>query len=359
MTSLYEPTKVGSIDVKNRVFLAPLTRNRSKPDYSPSDLAAEYYSQRASGGILITEASQISPEGIGYINTPGIYSEAQVEGWKVVTDAVHAKGGKIILQLWHVGRISHTSLQPGGQAPLAPSAIPAKAQTFIATGMVDVSEPRAMTDEDIKRTIADYRHAAECAKRAGFDGVEVHAANGYLINQFLTDGSNKRTDAYGGSLENRYRFLGEVMEAVLSVWPSDKVGVRLSPTGTFNDVSDSDPARIFTYVVDQLNPLGLAYMHMVEAFPGAEETPDDRAVIDAVIDAWDGFYIANGGYEKASAEAAVASGRIDAVAFGRPFLANPDLPTRLERGAPMNAPDQATFYGGGAEGYTDYPALEA
>ena len=357
MTSLYDPAKVGGIDVQNRVFMAPLTRNRSKPDFSPSDLAAKYYSQRASGGLLITEATQISPEGIGYINTPGIYSEAQVEGWKAVTEAVHAKGGKIIVQLWHVGRISHSSLQPGGQAPLAPSAIKAQSQTFIESGMVDVSEPRAMTLDDIKRTIADYRHAAECARRAGFDGVEVHAANGYLIDQFLTDGANKRTDAYGGPVENRYRFLGEVLDAVLEVWPADKVGIRLSPTGKFNDVSDSDRLGTFTYVVDRIKPLGLAYLHIVEAFPGIEQTEEDRRTLETLISKWDGFYIANGGYEKSGAEAAVRSGRVGAVAFGRPFLANPDLPKRLELGAALNEPDQASFYGGGAEGYTDYPAL--
>jgi N-ethylmaleimide reductase len=358
MANLYEPTTVGSIEVANRVFLAPLTRNRSKDDFSPNDLAPEYYSQRASGGLLITEASQISPEGIGYINTPGIFSEAQVEGWKKVTDAVHAKGGKIVVQLWHVGRISHTSLQPNAQAPLAPSAVRANSQTFIATGMVDVSEPREMTLEDIQRTVADYKRAAENAKRAGFDGIEVHSANGYLIDQFLMDGVNQRTDGYGGSVENRYRFLSEVMAAVLSVWPADKVGVRLSPTGQFNDASDSDRLATYGYAVKQLNTLGLAYLHIVEKFPGIEQSDDDRATLGALIDMWDGFYIANGDYGKADGEAAVAEGRAGAVAYGRPFLANPDLPRRLALGAALNDPNPATFYGGGAEGYTDYPTLD-
>lgn len=359
MPSLYESTKVGSIDVANRIFMAPLTRNRSKADFSPNDLAPEYYSQRASGGLLITEASQISPEGIGYINTPGIYTAEQVAGWKAVTDAVHAKGGKIVIQLWHVGRISHVDLLPGDQAPLAPSAIRAKAQTFIADGMVDVSEPREMTKEDIERTIADYKHAAQCAMDAGFDGVEVHAANGYLLDQFLMDGTNKRTDEYGGSFENRFRLLREVLDAVLSIWPSDKVGIRLSPTGKFNDMDDSDRLVTFSYAVEQLNPFNLAYLHIVETFPGMPNTPEEQHILDTVIGKWDGFYIANGGYEKDNAENAIASGKADAVAFGRPFLANPDLPKRLEQGAALNEPDQDTFYGGGAEGYTDYPALHS
>jgi N-ethylmaleimide reductase len=358
MASLYEPTRVGSIEVDNRIFLAPLTRNRSKDDFSPNDLAPEYYAQRASGGLLITEASQVSPEAIGYINTPGIYNDAQVAGWKKVTDAVHAAGGKIVIQLWHVGRISHTSLLPKQQAPLAPSAIRANAQTFVgAEGMVDVSEPRAMSKEDIQRTIGDYRHAAECAKQAGFDGVEIHSANGYLLDQFLTDGANQRTDEYGGSLENRFRLLGEVIDAVMDVWPADKIGVRLSPTGKFNDTFDSDRLAIFSYVVEQLNRYGLAYLHIVEAFPGIENTDEEKQIVASVIGKWRGFHIANGGYEKDSAEDLIASGKADAVAFGRSFLANPDLPKRLELGAEFNPVDESTLYGGGAEGYTDYPTL--
>lgn len=357
MPSLYEPTKVGSIEVKNRVFLAPLTRNRAKDDLSPSDMAAEYYAQRASGGLLITEASQISPEGMGYINTPGIYSDAQVEGWKEVIDAVHAKDGKIVIQLWHVGRISHTSILPEGTVPLAPSAIRANSQTVTAQGRTDVSEPRAMTIEDIKRTVEDYRKAAENAKSAGFDGVEIHAANGYLIDQFLTDGSNQRTDEYGGPVQNRFRFLNEVLDAVMSVLPANKIGIRLSPTGKFNDITESDRLGTFSYVVEQINKRGLAYMHFVETFPGMPNTPEEQNIIDSLIDKWDGFYIANGGYGKENAEQAISSGRVDAVAFGRPFLANPDLPKRLELSAALNEPDQDTFYGGGAEGYTDYPFL--
>ncbi len=359
MPTLYEPAQFGKIEVKNRIFLAPLTRNRSKPDFSPSDLAPEYYSQRASGGLLITEASQISPEGIGYINTPGIYNEAQVAGWKKVTDAVHAKGGKIFIQLWHVGRISHTSLLPNGQAPLAPSALRAKSQTFVGdAGMVDVSEPKAMSLEDIARTIADYKHAAECAKKAGFDGVEIHAANGYLIDQFLMDGSNQRTDQYGGPIENRFRFLREVLNMVLSVWDAGEVGIRLSPTGKFNDMSDTKRLSTFSYVVEQLNAFNLAYLHFVETFPGMQNTDEEQNIIEALIKKWTGFYIANGGYEKENAESAIISGKADAIAFGRSFLANPDLPKRLELGVALNDPDQSTFYGGGAEGYTDYPTWD-
>lgn len=359
MTSLYEPTRVGSIEVNNRIFLAPLTRNRSKADFSPNDLAPEYYTQRASGGLLITEASQISPEAIGYINTPGIYNNTQIEGWKKVTDSVHAAGGKIVIQLWHVGRISHTTLLPNGQAPLAPSAIRANSQTFIGTGgMVDVSEPKAMNKEDIERTINDYKHAAVCAKKAGFDGIEIHSANGYLLDQFLMDGANQRTDEYGGSIENRFRLLKEVVETILSVWPADKIGIRLSPTGKFNDISDSDRLATFSYVIEQLNSYHLAYLHIVETFPGIENSQEEKEIVATLIEKWNGFYIANGGYDKTSAEEVIASGKADAVAFGRPFLANPDLPKRLQLGAELNPVDQSTLYGGDEKGYTDYPTLD-
>lgn len=359
MSTLYESARVGSIEVANRIFLAPLTRSRAQGDFVPSDYAPLYYEQRASGGLLITEASQISSEAVGYVQTPGIYSEEQVEGWKKVTKAVHDKGGKIVLQLWHVGRISHTELQPNEQAPLAPSAIQANAQTFLSdVGPVNVSMPRAMTLEDIRRTLSDYKRAALNAKKAGFDGVEIHAANGYLLDQFLTDGSNKRDDEYGGSVQNRFRFVKEVIESVLQEWPADKVGIRLSPTGQFNDVSDSDRLGTFSYVIDKLNEFNLAYLHIVEAFPGVEVSAEDRKVVTTLAANWNGFYIANGGYDKLSAEEAVESGSADAVSFGRQFLANPDLPERLASGAQLNPVDESTLYGGTEVGYTDYPFLK-
>lgn len=358
MTSLFEPAKVGSVDVSNRVFMAPLTRNRANAQGVPSPLAAEYYAQRASGGLLISEATQISPQGKGYLDTPGIHSDEQVAAWKKITAAVHEKGGKIFLQLWHVGRISHTSLQPEGAAPVAPSAIRAKAQTFTADGFVDVSEPRALILEEIQGVIRDYEIAAKNAMKAGFDGVEVHGANGYLLDQFLHDGSNKRTDQYGGSAENRVRLLREVVEVVVAAVGADKVGVRLSPTGSFNDVRDSDPLSVFGLAIEKLNGYGLAYLHMVEKFPGIENDNQDAKTIKDLRALWKGFYIANGGFDADSAKAIIESGYADAIAFGRPFIANPDLPKRLEIGAALNEPDQSTFYGGGAKGYTDYPFLD-
>lgn len=360
MPSLYESTKIGAVDVKNRVFMAPLTRNRALPDGTPADMAVKYYKQRATAGLIFTEATQISPMGKGYLNTPGIHSDQQVAAWKKITDAVHQEGGKIFLQLWHVGRISHTSLLPKGEVPVAPSPIRAKAQTFIGgeEGMVDVSEPRALTVAEIKETVQDYRKAAENARKAGFDGVEVHAANGYLINQFLADKTNKRDDEYGGSVENRVRFLREILDEVVDVWGADRVGIRLSPTGTFNDVDDSDPLTLYTAVIDMLNAYELACLHMVEQFPGMETSADDRAVLDSLIAQWHGFYIANGDYGKDNGEEAIYSGKADAIAFGRIYIANPDLPERLEKGAALNEPDQATFYGGDERGYTDYPFLE-
>ncbi|HCI47713.1 MAG TPA: alkene reductase [Rhodospirillaceae bacterium] len=354
---LFETVAFGSIKSANRVLMAPLTRNRANPDGTPGDLAAEYYTQRAGAGVIITEATQISPFGKGYLNTPGIHSPEQVAKWRETTEAVHAAGGKIVLQLWHVGRISHTSLLPNGEQPMAPSAIRAKSQTFIETGMTDVSEPRAMTVEDIKTTIGQYRQAAENAKAAGFDGVEVHGANGYLLDQFLRDGSNKRSDSYGGPVENRIRLLDEVVEAVVDVLGADRVGVRLSPTGGFNDMSDSNPTETFVAAAKALGRYGLAYLHVVEKFPGEEQTAENKTVIKAVRAAWSGAYIANGDYDADEAAAAIRDGHATAVAFGRPFIANPDLPKRFKLAADLNEPDQQTFYGGNEKGYTDYPAL--
>ena len=352
MTSLYEHLRIGSLTLPNRVFMAPLTRNRATPSGVPGPWASTYYSQRASAGLIVTEATQISPMGKGYINTPGIYSEEQIAGWKPVVDAVHRAGGRIFLQLWHVGRISHSSLLPESASPVAPSAVRAHAQTVIETGFVDVSEPRALSLAEIRRTIEDYGRAAFNAKTAGFDGVEIHAANGYLIDQFLRSKSNVRTDAYGGSAANRARFLGEVVEAVLGVWERTRVGVRISPLGTFNDMGDANPEETFACVADVLNGHRPGYLHVVEdAIPVDSKADFFRRLRSA----WKGIYVANGGYDAERGERAVSEGSADAVAYGRLFLANPDLPTRLSRRGPLNVPDTKSFYGGDEHGYIDYP----
>ncbi len=337
--------------------MAPLTRNRAtRGTDAPNELNAEYYRQRASAGLIISEATQISQQGQGYIWTPGIYSEAQVDGWKKVTCAVHDAGGKIFIQLWHVGRISHVSLQPGGAAPVAPSAIRAKGKTFVETGFVEVSEPCALTIEEIGGIVRDYVRAAENAQKAGFDGIEIHAANGYLIDQFLKDATNKRTDAYGGSVENRARFALEVTDAILRVWDHRRVGIQLAPVTPANDISDSDPAKIFFYLVDKLSARGLAFIDVIE---GATGGPRDFAPFDyvALRKAFAGAYIANNGYTRELAIEALAEKRADFVAFGKLFISNPDLVERFRLNAPLNPYDQATFYGGGAKGYTDYPTL--
>jgi N-ethylmaleimide reductase len=356
---LFTPLQLGDLTLPNRVVMAPLTRNRALPDGDvPHDLNARYYAQRASAGLIVTEATQISPEGKGYIQTPGIHSDAQVAGWQKVTDAVHAKGGRIFLQLWHVGRISHVSLQPDRQQPVAPSPVSAKAQTFIETGFADVSEPRALQTDEIKRLLDDYRKAAENAKAAGFDGVELHSANGYLLDQFLRDGTNKRNDAYGGSVENRTRLLAEVLDTITKVFPPKRVGVRFSPFSTFNDMADSAPMATFGAAIARANDAGLGYLHLVEGEMGQSRNLPPEADIAKLRAGFDGPYMANNGYDRQLAIEAVASGAADLIAFGRPFLANPDLVERLEKDAPLNEPDQATFYGGDAHGYTDYPTLE-
>ncbi|WP_349998231.1 alkene reductase [Stenotrophomonas lacuserhaii] len=356
-TVLFSATRLGAIAIANRVVMAPLTRNRALPDRVPTPLAVEYYGQRAGAGLIIAEATQISPLGQGYLDTPGIYSSAQVQGWKAVTDEVHARGGKIVLQLWHVGRISHTSLLPEGEVPVAPSAIRADAKTFTANGFEDVSTPRALALDEIPALIEDYRKAAHNAIEAGFDGVEVHAANGYLIDQFLRDGSNKREDAYGGSIENRTRLLFEVVSAVAGTIGAARTGVRLSPTTPAGDAHDSDPQPLFERAVERLDDIeGLAFVHVIEGSTGGDRDniPFDYA---ALRSRFGGAWIANNGYDKTRAEAALASGYADAVAFGRAFIANPDLVERLRRDAPLAEIDQATLYGGGAKGYTDYPPL--
>ncbi|MEM1345548.1 MAG: alkene reductase [Pseudomonadota bacterium] len=358
ISTLFTPLQIGDTNVPNRVLMAPLTRNRAYPDGTPHEMAIEYYRQRASAGLILTEATQISPEGKGYINTPGIHSEAQVAAWKRITDAVHAGGGRIWMQLWHVGRISHTSLLPNGQPPVAPSAVRAAAQTFTENGFEDTSEPRALEVAEIPRLIQDYVKAAENAKAAGFDGVEVHAANGYLLDQFLTDGANKRTDAYGGSVENRMRLPLEVIQAVTRVWGTGRVGVRLSPFGTFNGIEESDREGTFSAVYRALDKLGLAYLHVMEKFPGIEVSDADTEALERLRGLWSGVYIANGDFDAATAAAWIARDRATAVTFGRPFIANPDLPERYRLGAALNEADGNTFYGGDTRGYTDYPFLE-
>lgn len=348
---LFSPTKLGSLEVPNRVFMAPMTRSRAQRDGVPGPLAALYYVQRASAGLIINEATQVAPEGQGYVFTPGIYTDAHVAGWRKVTDAVHAAGGRIFLQLWHVGRISHPSLQPGGALPVAPSAIAHDGQTYTYEGMQPFPVPRALETDEIPAVVAQFGHGAAMAKAAGFDGVEIHGANGYLVDQFLRDGTNRRTDRYGGSPENRARFLLEVTEAAAKVWGEDRVGVRLSPFNSFNGMSDSDPRATFGHAVAQLDKLGLAYLHMVE---GA--APEQQASLEAIRGRWSGTYIANAAYDGERAAAAIRNGWADAVAFGQPFIANPDLPLRLLAGAPLAAADSATFYGGDERGYTDYAA---
>jgi N-ethylmaleimide reductase len=364
MTSLFDPLRLGEIALANRIAMAPLTRNRAAARQAPGELAVTYYAQRASAGLLITEASQISAEGQGYLDTPGIHSAEQVAAWKKVTDAVHAQGGKIVIQLWHVGRISHVSLQPGGIAPVSSSARRANGKTFTKDGFVDVSTPRALRSDELPRIVADYRHAARCAINAGFDGVEVHAANGYLIDQFLRDSLNDRSDAYGGSIANRARLLLEVMHAVTQEIGGSRTGVRLSPVTPSNDIGqDSDPQALFNHVIDELAPLKLAFVHVVEGQTGGARdiAPFD---FDALRTRFkqahpQGAWMVNNGYDRQMAMDVIASGRADVVAFGRPFISNPDLVQRLRVDAPLNALQSATLYGGGAEGYTDYPTLEA
>lgn len=353
---LFTTAKMGALSLPNRVLMAPLTRNRAEHDGVPGELATTYYRQRSGAGVIITEATQISPMGKGYLDTPGIHTEQQAHQWKKITDAVHAEGGKIIIQLWHVGRISHVSLLPDGHSPVSSTDRAADGQTFTANGFEDVSKPEALTLEGIKETVADYAEAARLARLAGFDGIEVHAANGYLIDQFLQDGVNDRTDAYGGSIENRMRFLIEVLDAVAAHWTPAETGVRLSPLGQANDMSDSDPEAHFAKIYEMLSGRDLAYLHVVEAFPGSDG--NGRDLLKRLRKHYDGFYIANGGYDAQMAREAIEAGEADAVTFGRAFIANPDLPRRIAEGAALNDPDQSTFYGGGAEGYTDYPTLD-
>jgi N-ethylmaleimide reductase len=363
MTTLFDPIQFGSIAAANRIVMAPLTRDRAGPHQVPTPLMATYYAQRASAGLIVSEGTQISAEGQGYIDTPGIYSPEQVAGWKRVTDAVHAKGGKIVVQLWHVGRISHVSLLPNGQPPVSSTARRANGKTFTARGFEDVSEPRALRTDEIPRLIADYVHAARCAIEAGFDGVEVHGANGYLLEQFMRDSLNDRTDAYGGSKENRTRLTFEVMQAIVNEIGAGRTGLRLSPVTPANDIGqDSDAQGTFNHLMERLASLKLAFIHVVEGATGGPRdiAPFDFEALRARFKAGNasGAWIVNNGYTRSMAVDAVTSGAVDMVAFGKPFISNPDLVRRLRDDAPLAESNRATYYGGGEEGYTDYPSLE-
>ena len=357
--NLLSPYKLGNLELPNRIVMAPLTRNRAGQGNVPGQLNATYYTQRASAGLIITEATQVSPQGLGYPSTPGIHSPEQVEGWKLVTDAVHQQGGRIFLQLWHVGRISHPDLQPDGALPVAPSAIAPKGEASTYEGPKPFVTPRALETSEIPEIVEQYRKGAENALQAGFDGVEVHGANGYLLDQFLRDGTNHRTDEYGGSIENRARLLLEVTQAVAGVWGAQRVGVRLSPSGTFNDMHDSNPVATFSYAAEALNQFGLAYLHIVEVNEadlrhGGTEVPTRH-----LHERFTGTLMVNGGYNSDRANAVLGKKEADLVSFGTLFLANPDLPQRFAFNAPLNPPDPTTFYGGGEKGYTDYPFWQA
>lgn len=353
---LQTPIKVGPYLIPNRIVMAPLTRMRA-PENIPTDLMASYYAQRTSAGLIISEATPISPQGVGYPATPCIYNGLQVAGWKKITEAVHAKNGHIFLQLWHVGRISHPDFH-NGQLPVAPSAITPEGDAVTPAGMKPFVTPRALEMDEIQDIVDDYRQAAKNALDAGFDGVEIHGANGYLLDQFLRDGTNKRTDRYGGTFENRARFLLEVSEAVITVWGAERVGIRLSPSGTFNDMTDSNPETFFVYLVDQLNRFGLAYLHLVDALESDIRHGANVIKLEVLRKAYNGTLIVCGGYDQARAEEVVVQGMADAVAFGQLYIANPDLVERFKLYAPLNEPDPTTFYGGDEKGYTDYPLLE-
>jgi N-ethylmaleimide reductase len=354
---LFSPVKLGAISLKNRMVMAPLTRNRAGEGGVPHDLNVTYYAQRATAGLIVTEATPISDMAHGYPALPGIYTDAQTAGWKKVVDSVHAKGGKIVLQLWHVGRISHPSLL-NGALPVAPSAIKPAGKAFTYQGLVDYVEPRALEASELPAIVQEYVHATKCALAAGFDGVEIHAANGYLLDQFLRDGSNKRTDNYGGSFENRARLLMEVTKAVVAVAGADKTGLRISPVNPFNDMQDSNPQALFNYVVTELNQFNLAYLHVVEGGIHGGGKADAFDFVE-MRKLYKGAYMANLSYDKARGNAAIASGHADVIAYGVPFIANPDLVERYKTDAPLNEADSNSFYGGAEKGYTDYPFLNA
>ncbi|MBI3650987.1 MAG: alkene reductase [Acidobacteria bacterium] len=355
--NLFSRLRIGDMELPNRIVMAPLTRNRASRDNVPTPLMAEYYRQRASAGLIITEATQVSPQGIGYPLTPGIHSSEQVAAWRQVTEAVHQYGGRIFLQLWHVGRISHPSLQPNGELPIAPSAIAAAGNATTYEGAKPFVTPRALHTAEIPALIEQFRQGAKNALAAGFDGVEIHGANGYLLDQFLRDGTNQRTDEYGGALENRARFHLEITAAVVKVWGAHRVGMRLSPSGTFNDMKDTNPQATFGYLIEALNHFDLAYLHLIEPDEADLRHGGTAFSTSYFRPIYKGFLMVNGNYDVDRGNAAIHSGMADMVSFGVKFLANPDLPERFKLRAELNPPDVATFYGGDARGYTDYPAL--
>ena len=354
---LFTTYRLGDLELANRMVMAPMTRSRALAGNVPNPLAATYYVQRASAGLIITEATQVSPQGVGYIRTPGIHSPEQVAGWKRVTDAVHEAGGKIFAQLWHVGRVSHPDFH-GGELPVAPSALPVEGEVFTQRGKNRMVTPRALETREIPGIVEQFRQGAENAKKAGFDGVEIHGANGYLLDQFLRDGANRRTDVYGGSIRNRAKLPLEVTEAVIGVWGPERVGYRIAPYFTAFSMSDSDPVATYSFLVRELSRLKLGYLHIFEALAGSTAPPAGSARLTPVLcELFSGAYIVNGGYDAVTGNASVGRGEADLVAFGVPFLANPDLPERYRRNAPLNTPDYATFYEGEEKGYTDYPTL--
>ncbi|BBO33225.1 alkene reductase [Lacipirellula parvula] len=355
--ALFQPLQVGAIEFPHRIVMAPLTRARST-DRVPNEMMAEYYRQRAGAALIVTEATAISAEGYGWHGAPAMYTDEQAAGWARVVAGVHEAGGRIVLQLWHMGRVSHPDYQAGGAAAVGPSAIAATGEAHTPTGKKPYVVPRQLTIGDVKRIVGDYATATRRAREAGFDGVEIHGANGYLIDQFLRDGSNQRRDEYGGSVENRSRFLREVIEAVTAAWSADRTGLRVSPTMNGQGMSDSDPIGLYSYVGEMLNQYGLAYLHVAESIrPGRLFNADAPRVTPSIRAAYRGVLIANGGYDKQTAAAAIRDGAADAIAFGQPFIANPDLPTRLRSDAPLNEPNVATYYSEGAAGYTDYPLM--
>lgn len=354
---LFKPLKAGALTLPNRIIMAPLTRGRATEDAVPTPLMTEYYTQRATAGLIIAEATAVSPLGYGWVRAPGIWTATHVSGWQAVTAGVHKAGGRIFLQLWHMGRVSHPDFL-GGRTPVAPSAIAAEGNAATPQGSKPYVVPHPLTAEEIKATVADYKHGATLAKEAGFDGVEIHGANGYLIDEFLRDSANRRTDAYGGSAARRARFLCEVAEAVCGVWGPARVGVRLSPKNPYKSMSDTDPAQTFTTAAQLLNPFNLAYLHTMEPLPGHRLAAEGPRVTPAIRQVYKGVLITNGGYTQELGETAIAAGAADAIAYGVPFIANPDLVARFRAGAALNAADPSTFYTHEAKGYTDYPALK-
>jgi len=354
---LFSTFALGDIQLSNRIVMAPMTRSRALEGNVPNPLAIKYYEQRATAGLIITEGSQVSQQGVGYIRTPGIHSDDQVEGWKKVSDGVHSLGGKIFIQLWHVGRVSHPDFHEG-ELPVAPSALPVDGEVFTPSGPKKIETPRALNSEEIPGIIDQFKKGAENAKRAGFDGVEIHGANSYLLDQFLKDGSNKRSDEYGGNLENRVRLPLEVTKAVASVWGPERVGYRIAPHSSHYSMSDSDSAATTEYFVDKLNELSIGYIHVVEPIDGLMALPEGTKKIAPLLrERFDRTFIINGGYDGKTGSDAVESGEADLVSYGIPFLANPDLPERFRQNAPLNEADFDTFYAGEEKGYIDYPKL--